>query len=172
LRDVITAFEGHTFYMANKFDFLKQLSIEAQVKAYPNYPKHYLVAPKYSDKTANGLERCVQDYLKFSNWQCERIKNQGRRIDNTKIVTNIVGQVKRIGSVKFVPGTGTNGTADLKSCIKGRNVAWEVKIGKDVMSPAQIKYKADLEAAGGYYFVIKTFEDFLEKYEELIKCLK
>jgi hypothetical protein len=82
-----------------------------------------------------------------------------------------------IGSVEWQKGTGTKGSADISSTIRmningrmiGVSVKWEVKIGKDRMSEHQKKYQLEIEGADGYYFVVKSFDDFMEKYTELTK---
>jgi hypothetical protein len=48
-------------------------------------------------------------------------------------------------------------------------VAIEVKIGKDRQSEAQKNYQAMIEKAGGIYWIVKSFDDFYEKYTSIIK---
>jgi len=44
---------------------LKNLFIDDCSRKYPNVPKPYIPAPKYTDKTANGLTRCIIDYIEL-----------------------------------------------------------------------------------------------------------
>lgn len=132
----------------------------------------YVPKTKFTDKTANGLEKCVVAWCKLNGWMCERVKNTGRYIDTSTTVTNVVGHTRVFKSGKFIKGTGTNGTADCRAVIMGRSVSIEVKIGRDVQSEAQKKYQADVERAGGYYFIVKSFDDFIEKYNQLLDKLK
>jgi hypothetical protein len=37
------------------------------------------------------------------------------------------------------------------------------------MSEHQKKYQLEIEGADGFYFVVKSFDDFMEKYTELTK---
>jgi hypothetical protein len=68
------------------------------------------------------------------------------------------------------------GIADIDSTINvkiigipvGLSVKWEVKIGKDTQSEAQKEYERKITASGGHYYIVKTFEDFLQKYTSLI----
>jgi hypothetical protein len=68
------------------------------------------------------------------------------------------------------------GIADIDSTINvkitgipvGLSVKWEVKIGKDRQSDAQKEYERKIKESGGHYYIVKTFEDFLQKYNELI----
>lgn len=122
--------------------------------------------PKYSDKTANGLTRCILDFLQLEGMQAERINNMGRVLDNRKIVTDVIGRQRTVGSTKYIPGTGTNGTADISATINGRSVKIEVKIGKDRQSKAQKQYQQAIENAGGTYIIAKTFKGFFDWYQQ------
>jgi len=130
-------------------------------------PPDYVVRTKFSDKTANGLEKAIVALIKLNGGMAERVKNTGRYIDGSKIVTNIMGHTKRIGTGKYIPGTGTNGTADIHATINGRTVAIEVKIGSDKQSDAQKEYQAMIEGAGGLYMIAKSFDNFYEQYEKI-----
>lgn len=143
---------------------LADLALEAKKKQYPDFP--YPVPPKYNDKTANGLTKCIIDFLKLQGHQAERISNVGRMIDRRQRVTDTAGFTKIIGSTEWIPGTGSNGTADISATINGRSVKIEVKIGKDRQSQAQREYQREVEAAGGIYVIAKDFEGFYEWYCE------
>lgn len=132
-------------------------------------PSNYVPKTAFSDKTSNGLEKCIVAWCKLNGWLCERVKNTGRYIDESKVVTDVMGYSKRIGSGKYIKGTGTNGTADCRAVIKGRSVSFEVKIGKDFQSEAQKKYQAEVEKSGGLYFIIKDFDEFIMIYKSIIK---
>lgn len=123
----------------------------------------------YSDKTANGLTRCIIDFLTFSGWQAERITNTGRMIDRRRTYTDVLGHKKQIGSMEWVKGTGTAGTADISATIAGRSVKIEVKIGRDRQSTAQSIYQKKIEASGGIYFIATNMQDFLERYYSTFK---
>jgi len=47
-------------------------------------------------------------------------------------------------------------------------VGVEIKVGRDKLSPAQLKFLMDLQKAGGWYWVVKTYED-AEKIADLFK---
>ena len=93
------------------------------------------------------------------------------------MVTDVLGNQKKIGSGKYIKGSGTKGSADISSTIPiningkkiGVSVKWEVKIGKDIQSDFQKEYQKNIEKAGGYYFIVKSFDDFMDKYLELTK---
>jgi hypothetical protein len=87
-------------------------------------------------------------------------------VDKTKVVTDCLGRKQRIGSTKWVKSNMKKGSADISATINGRAVKIEVKIGKDRQSEAQKNYQAEIERAGGIYFIAKSFDDFLDKLKE------
>jgi hypothetical protein len=129
----------------------------------------YVVKTKYSDKTANGLTKAIISWINLNGYQAERISTTGRYVDNSKIVTDVLGNRKKIGSGKYIKGTGTNGSADISATIKGKSIKIEVKIGNDKQSEAQIKYQEMIEKAGGIYFIAKNFDEFYGFYITLVK---
>ena len=143
---------------------LKMASLQAK---HPNMHPDCIPRPVYSDKTANGLTKMVIDWITLNGGQAERISNMGRYIDSSKVVTNVLGQRMKIGSGKFIPGAGTNGTADISAILKGRSVKIEVKM-KDKQSDAQKKYQESVERAGGIYYIVRSFDEFIEKYYSLL----
>jgi hypothetical protein len=153
-------------------DRLKQLKQEAMLEAYPNVPKYALSAPKYEDKTANGLTKCIIEFLQLSNHQAERINTMGRPIDNRKQVTDVIGRTKTIGSMTWGKSTATKGSADISATIQGRSVKIEVKIGADRQSEDQKVYQANIEKSGGKYWIAKNFDDFIKKYNDFLESLQ
>ncbi len=137
----------------------------SQTKMRPDY------VPKtvYTDKTANGLTKCIVHWINLNGYQAERISTTGRYIDNSKVVTDVLGNRKKIGTGKYIKGSGTNGSADISATIKGRSIKIEVKIGKDRQSEAQIEYQKMIEKAGGIYFIAKDFDEFIEFYKRIIE---
>jgi hypothetical protein len=154
--------------MSGALQILKSLELERLKKKYSSFPIHLIPAPKYNDKTANGLTKCICDFINLSGGQAERISNTGRMIDQRQAVTNVLGSTQVIGSAKWIKGTGTNGSADISATIKGRSVKVEVKM-KDRQSEAQKDYQKAIEAAGGIYLIARSFEDFYQKYELITK---
>lgn len=126
-------------------------------------PPDYVVRTKYNDSTANGLTKCVIDYINLSGGQAERISNTGRYIDESRIVTDVLGNRKKIGTGKYIKGTGTNGTADISATYKGKSIKIEIKM-KDKQSEAQKEYQQSIERAGGVYFICHNFDEFLDKF--------
>ena len=145
-------------------DILKNLKIESLRAEYPSVPAHAIPTPKYSDNSANGLTKCIIDFLQLSGHQAERINTMGRPIDNRKQVTDVIGRTKTIGSMKWGKSTATKGSADISATINGMSVKIEVKYGNDRQSEDQKKYQESIERSGGQYLIAKTFEDFYLNY--------
>lgn len=151
---------------------LNQILTDEEWRKHPNYRRDLTMPIKhYEVKKANGLTQAIIAVLKSDGWQAERISSMGRMIDNREEFTDVLGFRRTIGSIGYIPGTGTPGTADISATIKGRAVKIEVKIGRDRQSKAQKKYQKDIERAGGIYTIAKTLEGFFEWYDEFITNL-
>jgi hypothetical protein len=148
---------------------LKKLYLQEHYKNFDNpLPKGARTAPQYTDKTANGLTRCIIDYIKLTGGQAERISVTGRRIDKRKQFTDVIGNRREIGKVQWIKSNMKKGSADISATIQGRSVKIEVKIGSDRQNQAQKDYQAEVERAGGIYMIARSFDDFLEK----LRCYK
>lgn len=142
---------------------LINLCMEKDKAKRSNVPYSYVKAPNYDDSTSNGLTTCIVDFLNMmEGCHAERISNEGRTIDTRKTITNVVGQVRQIGSIKRIKSSMQLGTADISATILGRSVKIEVKIGKDRQSEDQKKYQKQIENARGYYVIAKDFQSFFD----------
>lgn len=118
------------------------------------YPSAYQAGHYFKPKmpncaTANGLQKAIENYIIWNGGRATRISSGGRKVDG-----------------KWIPGTTRNGSSDVSSTIRGMSVMWEVKIGRDVASPAQLKEQAKEIAAGGRYYFVHCFDEFLKYYDE------
>ena len=145
---------------------LEALADQDQQRKHPNTPAKYLAPCKYRDDTANGLTKCIVDYIRLNGGQAERINTTGIPQDTRQQVTDILGRTRTIGSVTWRTGGGTRGSADISATIQGRSVKIEIKIGKDRQSEAQRQYQAAIEAAGGLYYIAKNFTEFVGWYAQ------
>jgi len=135
-------------------------------------PPAYVPKPTYKIKTANGLTKACIDWINLNGGLAERITSMGRAIDQTKMVSDVLGRRYKVGSIKYIPGTSRNGTADISATFKnskGEVVSWkiEIKIAADRQSDAQKQYQADIERAGGVYSLIKTYDQFYSEWKQL-----
>jgi hypothetical protein len=120
---------------------------------------------KFTDKTANGLTKAVITWIKLHGYQAERINTTGRYLEGRTIGVGFYG-LKQVKG-KFIKGSGTVGSADISATIKGKSIKIEVKM-KDKQSEAQKQYQADIEKAGGVYFIVRTFDEFILRWNELL----
>lgn len=154
--------------MTAAIQILRQMAAAEMKRKHTSYPENLTLPVKpYNDKTANGLTRCIIDFLKFSGWQAERINTTGRPIDRREIVTNVIGQKRQIGSVEWIRSGSTPGSADISATIRGRSVKIEVKCratGDHYQSEGQKLYQKQIEAAGGLYFIARDFQSFMDWY--------
>ena len=146
---------------------LSKLKYDHDCKNTPSFAK-YMPVDKFTDKTANGLEKAIVMWINLHGGMAERRGNTGRYIDDSKIVTDRLGFKHKLGKGKYIPGTGTNGTSDVSGLYNGIPLAIEVKIGRDRQSPAQVEYGERFNAAGGKYVVVKTFDEFVEFWKKLL----
>lgn len=103
--------------------------------------------------TANGLQQFICDYIIWKGGRATRISSAGRQLPNGK----------------FIPGTTRKGSSDVSSTIAGKSVMWEIKVGKDKPSPAQLKEQARERKAGGEYFFTHNVEEFFNQYDTICK---
>jgi hypothetical protein len=136
--------------------------------------KHPSLPPlsyKFRDDNANGLTKCIITFLELKGWQAERISVTGRPIDNRKTYTDVLGHKKTIGSITWVKSSMTKGSSDVSSTIYGMAVKWEVKIGSDSQKDEQKDYQKAIESAKGKYYIVKSFDEFLQYYDNLVSKL-
>ena len=109
---------------------------------------------KFSDNSANDLTKLIIEWLKVHGYFGARI-NSGATFD------------RRLGIYRKGSGA-TAGMADINSVVNGKSISIEVKFGKDKIRDSQIKVKAEIEAAGGIYLIVRTFDGFLEEIKKYI----
>jgi hypothetical protein len=149
-------------------------------RKYPEFPVNAYPEPKYTDKTANGLTKCIIDFITFSGGQAERINTMGRMLDNTKVVTDVLGNKKMIGSKKYIPTTGTKGSADISAVVPvnihgvkvGLSFKIEVKLKKDKQSEYQKEYQKKIESTNGVYMIAKDFDSWYSDFMEILNQYK
>lgn len=141
--------EGKGTTNGNVIKELKSLHFQHWRRLHPTIETRFYGKPTYSDKTANGLTRCIIDFIRYNGGQAERISSEGKVVDNRKTLIDYIGRVKTIGGIQRTYSSTTNGTADISAIIWGRAVKIEVKIGKDKLSEAQKTYQEAVESAGG-----------------------
>jgi hypothetical protein len=115
----------------------------------------------YSDKTANGLTKCIVDFLNYSGFYANRINTQGQARVRRQPKYNILsGQVEYRQKVEYTKSTTRKGTADIDAIVYGTPVKIEIKIGRDRMSEDQTQEQSRVTQAGGMYVVATDMVQF------------
>lgn len=148
---------------------LKQMKLESIKAISPGFFEqsggYSMKVNPYKDTTANGLTKCIVDYINFSGGCANRINTQGQvRKEKVQLA---FGNVREL--VRFTPSTTNRGTADVHAVFKGRHISIEVKIGRDQLSEHQEKEQHRITAAGGLYYVARDMESFIEWYKQIFK---
>jgi hypothetical protein len=143
---------------------LERMANQAARRDHPNVDPKYLAPRLFQDNDTGRLTTAVIEFLRLSGHQCERIHTTGRVIDKTKTFRDVTGRTRKIGSMTWIPTTGTRGSADISATIYGLSVKIEIKQGRDSQSEVQKEYQRAVETAGGYYVVVWSFQDFFDWY--------
>jgi hypothetical protein len=107
----------------------------------------------YSDETANGLAKCIEDFITFQGGYCNRV--------------NTMGTMRKVnGQMVWTRGNSHKGAPDLRAVYRGYSIDIEVKIGRDRMSEAQRKEQQRITAAGGLHLVATDFPAFLQWWQQ------
>lgn len=108
-----------------------------------------MIIKPYRDNTANGLTKCIEDFVIHQGGYANRIST--------------TGMMRKIGGeMKWTKGNSNKGAFDLRLVHQGKSIDVEIKIGIDKLSASQIKEMDKVKAAGGLVFVAKDFPSFLE----------
>jgi hypothetical protein len=113
---------------------------------------------------ANDLTKAIIKFIQLSGGQAERISVTGRRVDMRRTFTDVLGNQRQIGSVRWIKASMQKGSADISATITGQSVKIEIKVGRDHIRPEQETYKQQVEKAGGIYLLIHTFDEFYQWY--------
>jgi hypothetical protein len=154
---------------------IKDLELQTLKAKHPTIDERFIPLTAWNDNTANGLTKCIVSFINMSGGYAERINTQGT-YKQAKQVTDLDGVTRTVGKGKYIPSGSTKGSADISSTIPvtihglelGLSVKWEVKM-KDRQSEEQKKYEEATKKAGGHYYIVRSFDEFLEYYDEIIK---
>jgi len=150
---------------------LKDLESKLLQIKFPNVPLHCLAYTPFKESSANELTKTIINFITLHGYQAERINTMGRFVGPKKF-TDFDGRERTIGKGKYIPTTGTKGSADISATIAGRSVKIEVKYGKDKQSEAQKQYQQAIEQAGGTYIIARDVDGFVEWYDKFIADIK
>jgi hypothetical protein len=141
--------------MNDYLKILNDMATEALQRKHPSVPDYAIPRLKFNDKTANGLTKCIIDFIRLDGGHAERVNSTGKVI-------------KQGRAYRWVYGTGTRGSSDIHAVKAGKSVMIEIKIGKDKQSQHQKDYQAKIEASGAIYWIVVDFEDFIAKWNHIV----
>lgn len=164
--------------MINWKERYKQVYDEHQKREYPASSRDFgTLPPKYpSVETHNGLRRFCKDFLKFCGHHTEVVNTMGRPVPKLAPKFNIFSaklEQIEIGT-EWQKGSGKSGSSDVHAHIKIEGLEFaipvkiECKVGKDTQRKDQERYEAAVKATGALYWLIRTPEELIEKYDELV----
>lgn len=125
---------------------------------------HYSAPVMPKVKTANGLTTFIINYLNWCGYRATRINVSGRLIDKT--IRTEAGNKMTVK--KMIKSATRKGSADISSTILGRSVQWEVKVGRDQPSEAQLLEQRRERRAGGEYYFVHNTDEFFTFFDELV----
>ena len=120
-------------------------------------------------KGTSQVEAQICEFLKLKEHAGDRVKTSGTYRANKIVTHDVIGRAKVVDAGKYTPSQATIGASDISATIYGLKVAIEVKIGSDKQSEAQKIYQANIELAGGYYWIVKSTQHFYELFNEFMK---
>ena len=132
---------------------LSKLANELKAQKYSDLPSFALVKKVFKDKTANELTKTIiWDMYWVREGVAYRINN-GAVFDKKRQV--------------YRKGVQRKGIPDIIGIINGRFIGIEVKIGADRQSADQKEIEKEIKEAGGVYFIVKSYDDSLNKIYEI-----
>jgi hypothetical protein len=114
----------------------------------------------FTARDANSLTRSIEAFIRITGHYCDRINNVG-------IYDKRTGKYRSGGTRKGIADIMATKKVEYDDRIYGIAVAIEVKWGKDRMSPDQLKIKAEIERTGGVYIIARTWEQFIQEWNQI-----
>lgn len=140
---------------------LKQLAKMISDDRGYSVPEHARLIRPLSDKNANELTKSILAYFKFKNIKAWRQASEGRYIKGNDY-TDWMGRKKEEKGIYIPRANAGLGAGDICAVMPplGRMLSIEVKHGKDYQKPDQKIFQVEVEASGGLYMIVKTWDDF------------
>lgn len=139
--------------------------------------KHF-IEPDYPDcGTKKGLDDFICNFLKWNGHFENPTNNKGFPVDKTAPKMNIhTGNVEQVvtGEKQWRRSGANKGMQDIDCNLNHPDhewgIAWkiETKTATDYQSKDQKKFEAKVKATSGHYSIVKSAEDFLAQYDQLM----
>lgn len=121
--------------------------------------------------SANNLTKRIREFIYWSGYTSIRINVMGIARDNRKVVYDVLGHARQVGSMEYRPSGSTKGTADINCTVNGKTIWIEIKYGKDRQSEDQKRFEAEQTKAGAEYWIVRGFDEFLTKWDEYLNSM-
>jgi len=143
---------------------LRELAEQIAAKRYAKIPKHAWKNVKFSDSGANELTKAILAYFELKGIKAWRQASEGRFIQG-KEYKDMYGRSVREKGMYIPRSKAAKGSGDITVILPplGRRLDVEVKYGKDRQSDDQKRFQSELEAMGGLYIIVRTWEDFMHQ---------
>ncbi|MDR3705336.1 MAG: hypothetical protein P4L28_05455 [Paludibacteraceae bacterium] len=153
MNDIKQLLETYPKRKTPKAKYNKPNSIKLFEREYDNWyykgkDVPYKVKSSFRDDKANELTKLIVAYCKVHGYFAARVNSTGT-------------YSAKLG--KYIHSGARAGMADVTAVINGKHVSIEIKAGHDRPRPEQLKVQNEVEAAGGRYLFVHSFDDFLSK---------
>ena len=101
--------------------------------------------------TTNNTTTAIINFLLSKGHSASRVNVQGQWDEKKQL---------------WRPSGSRKGFFDIAACIFGRFVVLDTKTGDDELSEDQLKFQAEVRAAGGIAEEMETYQHFLDWYEK------
>lgn len=140
-------------YLKNLHDVATEEATNEARKKHPGLPewrlKQLVIVPEYSDKNKDSLIIAIMDFMKFSAWKAERVRDSRQYI-------------LREGSAPIT-------CADIITVINGLRIHIECEVGQYHREQWAVdRYIKKVKDEKGLYIKVSSFDDFINKYEQLL----
>jgi hypothetical protein len=147
------------FITDEQFKRYRDAKYNYQATQFPQWIKdgHFIEPDRPDVSTANGLQSFITSHATWMGCHANRINTVGRKVND-----------------KWITGTTKKGTADVALIIQGRSIHLEIKAGKDIASPQQLKQQEQVRKAGGVYEFIRTVDEYFavfDRYYCKLSCI-
>lgn len=134
-------------------------------------PEHARPVKIFRENSANELTKSVLAWLEFNNIHAFRQSSEGRFLA-PKTVKNVMGKTVSLGQGTYIPRSkGAKGAGDITCTLPpfGRRLEIEIKFGNDRQSDVQKEYQKEVEAMGGIYIIVKSWDGFMYDYKRIME---
>lgn len=157
---------------------LYKLRFEKRAKEKPNCHKRATAFDMFLEvktpRSAAQFEGLIVEYVNVHDYcEAHKVEVKGTFRKGTKVVADVLGRKKQIGSDMYTKTTAKKGQADVSATIFGLRYEFEVKFSKsDKQRKEQKEFEDDVKKAGGEYFIVRDLDQFAKIFEEILNSDK